>query len=141
MRQDAPFWVLNDPECNNTTSNFFKKHLESIQSCEDVLFWGPKRPICSERKTSSETINININVTFIYLLAPFNVQNFKKILRVVTRVMRIGHFWVQNSPFAPKKNFLGKIFNIIFIYLLTPFIEHNFKIFHNGSRVMWMRNF
>ena len=32
--------------------------------------------------------------------------------------MRMHHFWVQDGPFAPNKNFLGKN-NIIFIYLLV----------------------
>ena len=39
------------------------------------------------------------------------------------------HFWTQNDPFAPSKNFLGNIINTIFIYLLAPFIVQNFKKF------------
>ena len=46
-----------------------------------------------------------IIITFICILALFIVQNFKKILSL-SRVMRMHHFWVQNGPFAPKKNFL-----------------------------------
>ena len=41
----------------------------------------------------------------------------------------MGHFWVQNGPFAPKKHFWGKIINNILIYLLTNFIVPDFKIF------------
>ena len=43
--------------------------------------------------------------------------------------MRMGHFWVQNGPFAPNKHFLGKIIKIIFIYLLTNFTVPNFNFF------------
>ena len=41
--------------------------------------------------------------------------------------MRMCHFWAQNGPFAPNKNFFWKIINIILIYLLAPFIVQNFK--------------
>ena len=45
--------------------------------------------------------------------------------------MRMCHFWVQSSLFAPpppKQNiFFWKIINIILIYLLAPFIVQHFK--------------
>ena len=47
-------------------------------------------------------------------------EKFKKIFKSKSRVMRMGHFWVQIGPFAPSKRFFfGKINNIIFIYLMT----------------------
>ena len=65
---------------------------------------------------------------FIYLLALFIVQNFKKILTV--NPVRMCHFWAPNGSFAPNKIFfLKKINNIIFIYLLAPFVWQNFKMF------------
>ena len=44
-----------------------------------------------------------IIITFIYLLALFNVQNLKKFLQ---QIQRMGQFWAQNGPFAPNKFFL-----------------------------------
>ena len=62
---------------------------------------------------------------FIYLLALFIVQNFKKILK--EDVSFFGPKWF----ICPKQNFffLKKINNIIFIYLLAPFVWQNFKMF------------
>ena len=48
-----------------------------------------------------------IIITFIYLLAPFIVQNFKEILPAKSRVMRMRNFWAQNGLFPQmriKKN-------------------------------------
>ena len=62
-----------------------------------------------------------VNATFIYLLVPFRVQNFKEILdwnQSYEDVLLLGP---KNNPSAPNKNVLGKLINIIFIYLLTPF--------------------
>ena len=56
-------------------AKFLKKLLAPIQSFEDVPFLGPKCPICPNKKSLVKTINI----TLIYLLASFSVQNFKKI--------------------------------------------------------------
>ena len=53
-----------------------KKFLGLIQSYEDVPFLGPKWSICPKQIFFWKIINIIL----IYLLAPFIVQNFKKIL-------------------------------------------------------------
>ena len=65
-------------------------------------------------------------ITFIYLLALFNAQNFKKFLQ------RIQNY--DNAPFldpkwsiCPKQFFFEKTITIILIYLLVPFIEQNLK--------------
>ena len=50
--------------------------LKKFQSYEDVSFSDPKWPICP-KKIFGKIINI---IVPIYLLAPFIVQNFKKIL-------------------------------------------------------------
>ena len=36
------------------------------------------------------------------------------------------HFSAQNGPFAPNKNFFGKLLKFL-IYLLAPFIVQNLK--------------
>ena len=43
--------------------------------------------------------------------------------------MRMHHFWTQNGPSAPNKNFLGKIITIISICLLAPFAVQNLEKF------------
>ena len=53
----------------------YKKFLQSIQSCEDAPFLDPKWSIFPKHFFWK-----NINIIFIKLLAPFTVQNFKKIL-------------------------------------------------------------
>ena len=52
-----------------------KKLLKKIQSYEDASFLGPKWCICPK-----QFFGKIINIILIYLLAPFIVQNFKKIL-------------------------------------------------------------
>ena len=51
-----------------------------------------------------------IVIFFIYLLLPFTVQNFKKILRANPE-LRMCHFWGQNDQFTPKKEFFRKLVN------------------------------
>ena len=74
-----------------------------------------------------------IIITFIYQLALFIVQNFKKILQ-----------WIQSYEYAPFLGtkwfiysnffFLEKIINIIFIYPSAPFTVQNLKNnSYNGS--------
>ena len=57
--------------------------------------------------------------TFIYLLAFFIVQNFKKIL-TANRVMTMRHFWAKNGSFAPKKSFFWKKLLISFSSTYWP---------------------
>ena len=75
-----------------------KKFLESIQSYEGMPFLSPKWPTCPEKNFF---LAQTIIITFIYLLALFIVQNFKKFLQRIHRVMRMRHFWAQNGTFAP----------------------------------------
>ena len=65
----STYWLLS-------FCKILKKFLEPIQSYEDVPFLGPKWSICPKQIFFWKIINI----TLIYLLAPFIVQNFKKIL-------------------------------------------------------------
>ena len=69
-----------------------------------------------------------IHITFIYLLAPFIVQNFQKILPT-DPVMRMCYFWAQNDPFPPNKNFLEKSL-ILFSSIYWPLLLYKlFKKF------------
>ena len=61
-----------------------------------------------------------INIILIYLLAPFIVQNFKKILPAYP-VMRMRNFWTQNGPFPQMRffseNLLMSLVSFIHAYL------------------------
>ena len=57
-----------------------------------------------------------IIITFIYLLALFNVQNLKKFLQRI-QSYEDAPFLAQNGPFAPN-NFFWKIINITLIFPL-----------------------
>ena len=46
-----------------------------------------------------------IIITFIYLLAPFIVQNLQKILTADPKLWGCPNFWVQNGLFAPNYHF------------------------------------
>ena len=81
----------------------FKKFLGPIQSYEDVLFSGPKWPICPEQIILVQTI-----ITFIYLLALFIVQNLKKFLQQIQSY--------ENAPFLGPKWFIFQT-NFFFFFL------------------------
>ena len=72
-----------------------KKFLQRIQSYEDVPFLGPKWSICSNFLFWKI-----INITLMYLLAPFIGQNLKKNSSSESRVMRMHNFWAQHGPFS-----------------------------------------
>ena len=61
-----------------------------------------------------------INIILIYLLAPFIVQNFKKILPVDPE-LRMRKFWRQNGPFSQirifSENLLMSLVSFIHAYL------------------------
>ena len=71
-----------------------------------------------------------INVIFIYLLAPFIVQNLKKNDYSGSRVMRMHHFWAQNGPIAQTR-----IFSENPLISLVPFI-HAYPHAKNQSQML-----
>ena len=91
-----------------------KKFLQQIQSHENAPFLGPKWFIFPNNFFFFFFWKI-INIILIYLLAPFIVQNFKKILPVI----RMCNFWAQNSPF-PQMRIFRKSVN-------EPFMLHKFQ--------------
>ena len=76
-----------------------------------------------------------IIITFIYLLALFIVQNFKKILTANPEVWGCVIFGPQMVHLP--SNFFFKKINIIFIYLLAPFILQNFKKLLKANPDLW----
>ena len=79
-----------------------------------------------------------IKLIFMYLSAPFIMQNFKKILRVDPSYENVP-FSSENGPFASTENFFRKTINISFMYLLVPFIVQNFKKIHRIIPELWGR--
>ena len=70
------------------------------------------------------------NKIFMYLLAPFILQNSFKNSESWFRVMRISTiFGTKMAPFVLNKNFLVQTIVITFIYLLALFIVQNLKKF------------
>ena len=78
-----------------------KKLFEPIHSCEDVPFSGPKYPNFSWTKFFVP----NHYYYFHLPIGPFNWAKFKKYSDSESRVMKMHHFWAQDGPFAPNKNF------------------------------------
>ena len=90
-------------------------------------FWAQNSPFVLNKFFLVQTIII----TFIYLLALFNVQNLKKFLQRI-QSCEDAPFLVPKWSICHKQKFWGKIINIILIYLLAPFILHSFcKILKN----------
>ena len=63
-----------------------------------------------------------ININFIYLLAPFILQNFKKILGANPELWGCAIFKPKIAQFVLNKTFLVQTIITTFIYLLALFI-------------------
>ena len=63
---------------------------------------------------------------FMYLLAPFILQNFKKFLEPI-QSYEDAPFLDPKWSICPEQKFSRKTINIILIYLLAPFIEKSLK--------------
>ena len=77
-----------------------------------------------------------IIITFIYLLAFFIVQNFKKILTADSELWGCTILGLK-MVHLPHQTFFWKIINITLIYLLAPFTVQNFKKFLTAERQLW----
>ena len=78
-----------------------------------------------------------INIISIYLLAPFTLQNFKKILRVNPELWRCAIFGPKIAQFILNKMFLVQTNIITFICLLALFIGQNFKKIITANPELW----
>ena len=74
----------------------------------------------------------NINIIYIYLLTPFIVQNFTKILTADSVVM-MCHFWAQNGPLAQMRFFF--FFSENLLISNVPFI-HVYLHTKNQSQIL-----
>ena len=77
-----------------------------------------------------------IIITFMYLLALFNVQNLKKNLTADPELWGCAIFGPKLVHLPPKKSFL-KIINITLIYLLALFIVQYFKRILPADPELW----
>ena len=92
----STYWPLS-------LGKILKKILQRIQSYEDAPFLRPKWSICPKQKIFWKIIKI----TPIYLLAPFIVQNFKKILPDDPELWGCAIF-EPKWPIFPNENFFQK---------------------------------
>ena len=114
------FWAQNTPICPKQNflvqsiilsstcwpfplGKILKKFLQQIRSYEDAPFLGPKWSICP---TQIFFLKIN-NITLIYLLATFIVQNVKKILPADPELWGCTIFEPKVARF-PKWEFLSE---------------------------------
>ena len=67
------------------------------------------------------------NIIFIYLLAPFILQKFKKIHKANPELWGCAIFGPKIAQFILNKKFLVQTIIITFIYLLALFIGQNLK--------------
>ena len=102
------FYLSNNPENQNLEKMKKKTHLETSSFYKSV-----KKPL------------FDFHVPIHLLL--FLFQNYKKIFKSRSRVLRTWHFRAHSNPFTLNKTFFAKITNINFIYLLAPFTVQNFK--------------
>ena len=71
------------------------------------------------------------------LFTPLIAQNYKKIFKSRSIVLRTQHFPTHNNPFTLNKIFFAKIPNTTLIFLLASFIEQNFKIYLECTEALW----
>ena len=81
-----------------------------------------------------------IIITFIYLLAIFTVQNFKKFLQQIQSYEDVPIFGTKWS-ICPKQNFFLKIINIILNHPLASFIVQNLKTILPAAPELWGAQF
>ena len=96
-----PLLLLSSTYWPFSLCKILKKFLQGIQSYKDALFLGPKWFICPKQIFFLKKINI----IFIYLLAPFILQNFLKNLKDNPDVWGCAIFGPKIPQF-----FLNKIF-------------------------------
>ena len=89
-------------------------------------FWAEKGSF-APHKIFLENI---INIIFIYLLAPFIVQNLKKNFHSRSKVMTMHHFCDQNETFAQMR-----IFSENLLIFIVPFI-HAYLHAKNRSQIL-----
>ena len=109
-----------------------KNFLGSIQSYEDVSFWGPKWPIFHEQNF----FGTNHYYYFHLLIGPFHCAKFKKILTADPELWGCAILGPK-MVHLPQTFFFWKIINIILIYLLAPFIVQNFKKILPADPELW----
>ena len=78
-----------------------------------------------------------ININFIYLLFPFILQNFKKILRANPELWGCAIFGHRIAQFVLNKIYLVQTIIITFIYLFSLFTGQNFKNILTANPELW----
>ena len=123
---DAAF--LNSKWLIYSKKEFFQKKKSNFFFTTLTSFTRFKRCLFSEKKP------IN-NIKFMYLLAPFTVQNLNKILEADSELW--GHiiYWPK-WPIGLNRNFHRKSNNIFFIYVLFFFMQN---IWRESLQWIWRK--
>ena len=100
-----PLLLLSSTYWPFSLRKVLKTFLQQIQSYKDLSFLGPKWFICPKQNLFLKKI---IKIIFIYLLAPFNRQNFKKILRANPELWACAMFGPKIPQFVLNKTFWYK---------------------------------
>ena len=77
------------------------------------------------------------NKIFMYLFAPFTLQNFKKILRPNPELWGCAIFWPKMVHLSRTKNFLVQTIISTFIYLLALFMVQNILKILTANPEFW----
>ena len=95
-------------------------------------------PFVADKNLFKKTINI----TFVYLLAPFILQDLKKHSWSGSRVYKNASFSGLKWPIFQKEDFFSqKTINTILMYLLAHFIVQNFKTINRANPETWRPHF
>ena len=119
-----PLFLLSSTCWPFSLCKICKTFLQRIQSFEDAPFLGPKcsiSPLSPAKKKLFLFLKI-ISTIFIYLLAPFIVQNFKKNTFNGSRVIRMRNFWARNGPFAQIRIFQRTVLWTLFLSFMPIYM-------------------
>ena len=94
-------WLFKDP-INSDLAQFDPTQSNSKKWPKGLKYQIARNDFFSQKIT---------NKIFMYLLAPFILQNFKKILRVNPELRGCTIFWAQNGPFPQMRFFFRKLVN------------------------------
>ena len=107
------FWTQNGSF--TPKKNFFRK--------KRVIFFSLLWPLLQDLNDASFLKKKTINIKFMYLLAPFTVQNLNKILEADSELWGYIIYWPK-WPIGLNRNFHRKSNNIFFIYVLFFFMQN-----------------
>ena len=104
------FWIYSTSNGQNWQQQLPRKAPEQIYSSEETAFLDPRKPIHPQQDLFCKTLNIN----FTCLLAPFDVQNFKKSLEC-SQTFEDALVLAAKWPIYLTRYYFGKTINSSFL--------------------------